>query len=44
MRFKTHNFSVEDKEFEGTPKGFEDKNLESILDEDPCQTEKEFAI
>ena len=34
---------MEDKEREGAPKKFKDEELEALLDEDPCQTEKELA-
>ena len=37
-RFKSGNFKLEDKERPGQPKKFEDEELESLLDEDPCQT------
>ena len=37
-RFKSDNFKLEDKERPGQPKKFEDEELESLLDEDPCQT------
>ena len=36
--FKSGNFKLEDKERSGQPKKFEDQELESLLDEDPCQT------
>lgn len=37
-RFKTNDFDLDDKERSGAPKKFEDKELEELLDEDPCQT------
>jgi len=42
-RFKSGNFDTEDKERPGQPKKFEDKDLEALLDEDPCQTQEELA-
>jgi len=42
-RFKSGDFDVSDKERSGTPKKFEDEELETLLDEDPCQTEEELA-
>ena len=42
-RFKNNNFDLEDEEREWAPKIFEDKDLESILDEDPCQSETQLA-
>jgi len=38
-RFKSGNFDTEDKERPDQPKKFEDKDLEALLDEDPCQTQ-----
>jgi len=43
-RFKNDDFSVEDKPRSGQPKKFEDKELEALLDEDPCQTQEELGI
>ena len=37
-RFKNNDFELEDKERSGAPKKFEDKELEELLDQDPCQT------
>ena len=37
-RFKNNDFELEDKEPTGAPKKFEDKELEELLDQDPCQT------
>lgn len=42
-RFKCGDFDTEDKERPGQPPKFEDEKLEALLDEDPCQTLKEFA-
>jgi len=42
-RFKSSDFAVEDKECAGRPKLVEDAGLETLLDEDPCQMQKEFA-
>ncbi|GFT98581.1 mariner Mos1 transposase [Trichonephila clavipes] len=36
-RFKINDFE-EDKEYSGTSKKFEEKELEELLDQDPCQT------
>ena len=36
-RFKNNDFDVEDKERSGTPKKFEDEELEALLHEDSCQ-------
>lgn len=41
--FKDGEFDVEDKERSGRPKTFKDAELEALLDEDPCQTEKELS-
>lgn len=43
-RFKSGDFGTEDKERPGQPKKFEDEDLEELLDEDPCQTQKELAM
>ena len=43
LTYKNHDFNVEDKERERAPKRFEDKNVESILDEYPCQTRMKLA-
>ena len=37
-RFNNNDFKLEDKERSGTPKTFEDKELEEILEEDRFQT------
>ena len=42
-RFKSGDFSVEDKERSGQPQKFEDDELEALLDPDPCQTQTELA-
>lgn len=42
-RFKDGDFHVDDRSREGRPKTFEDAELEALLDEDPCQTQKELA-
>ena len=35
-RFKNNDFELEEKERFGLPKKFEDKELEELLDQDPC--------
>lgn len=42
-RFKSGDFSTEDKERPGQPKKFEDAELEALLDEDSSQTQDELA-
>lgn len=42
-RFKVGDFDVSDKERPGQPKKFQDSELEELLDEDPCQTQKQLA-
>ena len=42
-RFKNDDFDVQDRERSGVPKKFEDEELETLLDEDPCQTQSEVA-
>jgi len=42
-RFKDGDFSVEDKPRSGQPKKFEDKELETLLEEDQSQTQEELA-
>ena len=37
-RFKNNDFKLEDKERSGSPKQFEDRELEEILDENRSQT------
>ena len=44
QKFKNGEFDVEDKECSGRPKVYEDAELEALLDEDSCQTQKEFAF
>jgi len=36
--------NVEDKERSGRPKVYEDAELEALLDEDSCQTQKELVL
>lgn len=42
-RFKNNDFDLEDKEHTGGQKKFEDKELEKLLNEDPCQTLAELG-
>lgn len=42
-RFKSGNFDISDKERIGRPVKFEDADLEALLDQDSCQTQKELA-
>lgn len=42
-RFKSGDFDIGDKERPGRSKTFDDEELETLLDEDPCQTQKELA-
>ena len=42
-RFKDGDFDVDDLPREGRSKTFEDAELESLLDKDPCQTTEELA-
>ncbi|VVC35246.1 Ribonuclease H-like domain,Winged helix-turn-helix DNA-binding domain [Cinara cedri] len=42
-RFKSGNFDLEDDERPGQPKKFEDHELETLLDQDPSQTQEELA-
>ena len=42
-RIKSGDFGFEDEERPGQPKKFEDEDLETLLDEDYCQTQEEFA-
>jgi len=44
QKFKNGEFDVEDKERNGRPKMYEDAELEALLDEDSCQTQKELAL
>ena len=36
-------FHIDDKERSGRPKVYEDTELEALLDQDSCQTQKELA-
>ncbi|EFN78922.1 Histone-lysine N-methyltransferase SETMAR, partial [Harpegnathos saltator] len=42
-RFKNGDFDVEDKERSGRLRVFEDEELETLVDENPCQTQKQLA-
>jgi len=42
-RFQNNNFDMNDKEWSGQPKKFEDEKLEILLQEDSCQTLKELS-
>lgn len=42
-RFKNGDFDIKDKKRPGQPKKFEDEELETLLDEDSCQTQDELA-
>ncbi|CAH2101384.1 unnamed protein product [Euphydryas editha] len=42
-RFKDGDFCLEDEERPRQPKKFEDEELEALIDEDCCQTQKELA-
>jgi len=44
QKFKNSEFDVEDKERSGKPKVYEDAELEALLDEDSCQTQKELTL
>jgi len=44
QKFKNSEFDVEDKERSGRPKVYEDMELDALLDEDSCQTQKELAL
>jgi len=41
---RTVNLDVKDKERSGRTKVYEDAELEALLDEDSCQTQKELAL
>lgn len=43
-RFKDGDFDTADQERHGATKKFEDEELETLLDQDPCQTLEELAI
>lgn len=42
-RFRDENFCLEDDSRPDAEKKFEDEELQSLLDEDPCQTQTELA-
>lgn len=42
-RFRDENFCLEDNPHPGAEIKFEDEELQSLLDEDPCQTQTELA-
>ena len=42
-RFKDSDFDVGDRPHEGKPRTFEDAELETLLDEDLCQTQEELG-
>lgn len=44
QRFKSGDFGLEDKERPGQPKKFEDAELQALLDENSCRTQKELAL
>ncbi|EGI69270.1 Mariner Mos1 transposase [Acromyrmex echinatior] len=44
QKFKNGEFDVEDKERNGRPKVYEDAELEVLLNEGSCQTQKELAL
>ena len=41
--FKNGEFDIEDKERSGRPEVYEDAEMEALLDQDSCQTQKELA-
>lgn len=43
QRFRNGDFDFKDKERSDAPKKFEDEDLESLLDEESCQTLKELS-
>ena len=43
QQFKNNDFEVNDKERPEQPKKFEDTELQALLDEDRCQTQKQLA-
>lgn len=43
-RFQSGDFDLTDKERPGQPKKFEDAELQTLLDENACQTQKELAM
>ena len=44
QKFKNGEFDIEGKERSGRPKVYKDAELEALLDEDSCQTQKELAL
>ena len=44
QKFKNGKFDIEDKERNGRLKVYEDAELEALLDEDSCQTQKELTL
>ena len=42
-RFKSDDFDVKDKERFGQPTAFEDEELQALVDEDPCQMQRQLA-
>ncbi|EGI60743.1 Mariner Mos1 transposase, partial [Acromyrmex echinatior] len=44
QKFKNGKFDIEDKERSERPKVYEDAELEALLNEDSCQTQKELAL
>jgi len=44
QKIKNGEFDVEDKKRNRRPKVYEDTELEALLDEDSCQTQKELAF
>lgn len=43
QRFQSGDFDVTDKERSGRPKKFEDEELETLLQDDPCQTLEQLS-
>ncbi|EGI66625.1 Mariner Mos1 transposase, partial [Acromyrmex echinatior] len=44
QRFKNGDFDVEDRHSGGREKVFEDAELETLLDQDSCQNQKELGV
>lgn len=44
QRFKSGDFDLKDKERPGQPKKIGEAELQALLDENPCQTQKELAM
>lgn len=42
-RFRDNNFGLEDDSHTGAPKKVMDQEIQSLLNKNPCQTEKELA-